>query len=88
MERLVREGVRFRFTMSLTPTLLAMLEDELLRVRYLRFLDSHIELANKEAGRTWEEAREYHNLALMYRANLLHCRGVFQEQYDTFLARG
>ena len=42
MEHLEADGVRFKLTMSLTPTLLAMLEDELLRHRYLRFLDEHL----------------------------------------------
>lgn len=88
MERLERDGIPFRITMSLTPTLLAMLEDELLRMRYLRFLDSHIELANREAERTWNNDREFHNLALMYRSRLEHCRAVFAEQYQTFLVRG
>ena len=38
-EGLLRDGVPFRLTMSLTPTLCAMLDDELLRERYLRYLD-------------------------------------------------
>src|SRR5438105_4427167 len=38
-EGLVRDGIPFQITMSLTPTLCAMLDDELLRERYLRYLD-------------------------------------------------
>ncbi len=36
MQRLVNDSVPFKLTMSLTPTLCAMLQDELLRDRYLR----------------------------------------------------
>jgi len=88
MERLSNDGVPFRLTMSLTPTLLAMLEDELLRVRYLRFLDEHLELASREIDRTYREARDFHHLAHMYKTRFEECRGVFADQYDTFLARG
>ena len=45
MQRLVRDGVPFKLTMSLTPTLCAMLQDQLLRERYLRYLDRAIDLA-------------------------------------------
>ena len=41
-EGLFRDGVPFRLTMSLTPTLCAMLNDELLRERYLRYLDRRL----------------------------------------------
>ena len=36
MRRLVDEGVAFRLTMSLTPTLCTMLRDELLQERFVR----------------------------------------------------
>src|SRR5712691_12163962 len=45
MQRLVNENVSFKLTMSLTPTLCAMLQDELLRERYVRHLDLLIDLA-------------------------------------------
>ena len=45
MQRLVNDRVPFKLTMSLTPTLCAMLDDELLRERYLRHLDALIDLA-------------------------------------------
>jgi 1,4-alpha-glucan branching enzyme len=49
--RLVVEQVKFRLTISLSPTLLAMMEDPLLQERYLRHLNGLIELAGKEIGR-------------------------------------
>src|SRR5881409_325874 len=51
MRRLAEEGVTFRLTMSLTPTLCAMLRDELLQQRYLRHLERMIGLARQEIER-------------------------------------
>src|ERR1700694_4403291 len=51
MQRLVSERVPFKLTMSLTPTLCAMLQDELLRERYVRHLDLLIDLAARERKR-------------------------------------
>ena len=44
-EGLERDGVDWRLTMSVTPTLAAMLSDPLLQYRYLRHLDNLIALA-------------------------------------------
>src|SRR5260370_40214873 len=51
MHRLVDDGVPFKLTMSITPTLCAMLEDELLRERYVRHLNLLIDLAERERKR-------------------------------------
>src|SRR6266516_5552681 len=51
MQRLVNDGVAFRLTMSITPTLCAMFQDELLRERYVRHLDLLIELVEREQKR-------------------------------------
>src|SRR5437660_8058330 len=51
MQRLVRDRVPFKLTMSLTPPLIAMLNDELLRVRYERQLERLIDLARREVER-------------------------------------
>jgi 1,4-alpha-glucan branching enzyme len=51
MKRLLDDGVRFKLTMSLTPTLCAMLQDDLLRGRYVRHLDLLIELGRSERER-------------------------------------
>ncbi len=48
MRRLVQDEVPFRLTMSLTPTLCAMLGDPLLQQRYLRHLERLIGLARQE----------------------------------------
>src|SRR5213083_2971348 len=51
MQRLVNDGVPFKLTMSTTPTLCAMLQDELLRERYVRHLDLLIDLTARELKR-------------------------------------
>jgi 1,4-alpha-glucan branching enzyme len=51
MRRLVDDSVPFKLTMSLTPTLCAMLQDELLRERYVRHLDLLIDLTANEQKR-------------------------------------
>jgi 1,4-alpha-glucan branching enzyme len=51
MQRLVDDDVPFKLTMSLTPTLCTMLQDELLRERYVLHLDNLIDLASREQER-------------------------------------
>src|SRR4249920_3442341 len=65
MAGLERDGVDWRLTMSVTPTLAAMLSDPLLQYRYVRHIDNLIALAGEEIERTrWQP--EFHHLALMY----------------------
>ncbi len=86
-EGLDRDGVDWRLTMSVTPTLAAMLSDPLLQYRYIRHLDNLIALAGKEIDRTrWQP--EFHRLALMYHARFNRCREVFVNQYGNNLLRG
>jgi 1,4-alpha-glucan branching enzyme len=51
MQRLVDDSVPFKLTMSLTPTLCAMLQDLLLRERYVQHLDGLIDLTAREQKR-------------------------------------
>src|ERR1043166_6012865 len=51
MQLLASDGVPFKLTMSITPTLCAMLQDELLRRRYVQHLDLLIDLAARERER-------------------------------------
>jgi 1,4-alpha-glucan branching enzyme len=51
LQRLVNDRVPFKLTMSITPTLCAMLQDDLLRERYVRHLDLLIDLAGREQKR-------------------------------------
>src|SRR6266852_214380 len=51
MQRLVNNRVPFKLTISLTPTLCEMLQDELLRQRYVKHVDLLIDLAARERKR-------------------------------------
>ncbi len=69
---LVNDGIDFRITMSLTPTLIAMLTDPLLQQRYVRHISKLIELAGKEIERTRDQP-EFNPLAHMYRDMFRQC---------------
>ncbi len=84
---LERDGVDWRVTMSVTPTLAAMLSDPLLQYRYVRHLDNLIALTKKEIERTrWEP--EFHHLAHMYHNRFTRAREVFVTQYGHNLLNG
>src|SRR5437667_12800318 len=57
LEALDRDHVPCRLTISISPPLLGMLSDRLLRARYLRHLDRLVELAEQEERRTGGDAR-------------------------------
>lgn len=79
-DRLIEDGVDFRVTMSITPSLLSMMTDPLLQYRYLRHLNKLIDLAGREIERTrWMP--EFHELALMYFWRLTRARQIFSERY-------
>jgi 1,4-alpha-glucan branching enzyme len=77
---LVNDGVDFRITMSLTPTLIAMLTDPQLQHRYVRHLNKLAELSEKEIERTKHQP-EFNALAHLYRGIFLNARTVFEEKY-------
>src|SRR5436309_14562143 len=57
MEQLVHDEVPFQLSMTVTPTLCAMLRDELLRERYVRYLDRSLALAEREIERNRDDER-------------------------------
>lgn len=71
LQRLLEDAVPCRMTVSLSPTLLAMLQDSLLASRYVRYLDQRIELAEKETART---APDPHLQKLARYYQTLYCR--------------
>ena len=56
-QKLVDEGVNFRITMSITPTLLSMFDNKLLQQKYIHYLEKLIELSGKEIERTKDNER-------------------------------
>ncbi len=83
-EGLMRDQVPFRLTMSLTPTLLSMMEDSLLQSRYIRHLDRSLELAEKEVHRTRGDDN-FHPLALHYQKRFQEARTTFCDRYQSNL---
>ncbi len=77
---LVRDGVDFKLTISLSPTLMSMLMDSHLQSKYLKHLDKLIELSSKEIERTkWEP--HFNSLAHMYHSSFLESRRIFADDY-------
>ena len=79
-EGLVNDGIDFRITMSLSPSLIAMLTDPLLQERYVGHVTKLIELSEKEVERT-AHLPEFNASARMYRELFGNARSVFEEQY-------
>ena len=72
-----RDGMDAPLTLSLSPTLCAMLLDPLLRDRYERHLNGLIELAEKEIHRThWDRA--FRELAWMYHHRFTSVRDTWR----------
>ncbi len=80
-EGLVRDGVDFRITMTLTPPLIAMLQDPLLQQRYVGHIGKLIELSEKEIHRTRQQP-EFNRTAVMYRDKFLSARHTFVDKYS------
>jgi 1,4-alpha-glucan branching enzyme len=78
-DRLRDEGVPFKVTLSVSPTLAGMMEDPLLRERCVQHLDLSLRLAERECERTcdWPDVNF---LAHMYRR-------LFEEARETFVER-
>ncbi|MDT3699040.1 MAG: 1,4-alpha-glucan branching protein domain-containing protein [Thermincola sp.] len=79
-ESLIKDGIDFRITMSLTPPLMSMLTDEVLQERYSKYITRQIELAEKEIERTrWDP--KFHHLALMYRDMYIRASQTYHDRY-------
>jgi 1,4-alpha-glucan branching enzyme len=83
--RLRVENVPFRVTMSITPPLAAMLDDELLRGRYRRYLGRLLELADKEVRGNFEQTRPG-EIARHYLHRFLSIQGFLDEWAGDLLA--
>lgn len=86
LDSLVEEGIDYRLTFSLTPTLASMLLDPFLQSRYLNRIGRLIELAEKEMERTKSQP-EFHALACMYHRRFHLARTAFVERYKRNLVQ-
>jgi len=81
LDRLQKDKVKFRLTLSLSPTLISMLSDDLLQSRYQLYLKQRIELAEKEIVRTHQQP-QYQKLARLYRRVFLNAETTYLDQYQ------
>ena len=87
MERLTNDGVPFKLTMSISPTLCAMLQDQLLRERYVRHLDLLIDLAARERKRNRKHPQLF-ELAEFYISLFSETRQQFVDEWNCDLLSG
>ncbi len=84
-EKLVEDGIDFRITMSMTPTLISMLTDRLLQERYLKHINGLIELSHKEIERTsWQP--QFQKLAIMYLNHFCRSRDTFEKYHRNLVS--
>ena len=79
-QELDSDGVPFSLTFSLSPTLLAMMEDTFLQDRYAGYLTKMQELAEREEERTAGDP-VFAPLVRMYRENLNQVSYIYNEKY-------
>ena len=95
LDRLEEDGIEYRLTLSLSPTLLSMLADRFLQHRYRERLERLIELGARELGRTRSQP-SFNALARMTHRRLLEvrqlfvdrCRGNLVPAFKAFLETG
>ncbi len=81
LDRLQQDKVVYRLTLSLSPTLITMLQDGLLQNRFLRHLHTLLELADKEIARTQDQP-ELLSLAGLYRQRFLEALFIYNNHYQ------
>jgi len=85
LDGLLADGVEYRLTLTLSPPLVSMMTDALLVERYLRHLDSLVELSRREMERTARWQPQFRELARFYHDEFRDVRRVFREQYGSNL---
>lgn len=80
IDSLLDDGVDFSLAISLSPTLIAMMEDELLNARYKKRLESLIELSCKEMLRTRNDPA-LNRLARMYYELFKEALFIYSDKY-------
>ena len=85
-DTLLAEESDFRITMSITPTLMTMLTDQLLQSRYIHYVERLIELTSRELERTKNQS-EFNRLALMYNDKYKNDLYIFREKYSCNLIK-
>lgn len=76
-DRLLNDGVSFRVAFSLSPTLTALLEDDLLQRRHIEHTARMVDIAEREVHRLRHDAR-FHPLAVAYRDYFREAQRLFE----------
>lgn len=76
-DRLAGDGIDYRVTFSMTPTLLSLCADPLMQRRYAAYLERLIGLADKETERLRNDER-LHPLAAMYAARFRQLMELYE----------
>lgn len=79
--KLAQEDIPYKITISLSPPLLEMLNDNLLKERYKRYLENLMELSAKEIDRVKGDPR-LHSLAQMYWRQFSEIYNDFTETFS------
>ena len=85
-ERLTRENVDFRLTMSLTPPLCNMMADPLLSSRFQRYYNQRLELSEKELVRT--RNTKFYDVAKMYERKFKRIKELYEDYYHGNILEG
>ncbi|TDX45279.1 glycoside hydrolase family 57 protein [Orenia marismortui] len=75
---LINQKTTFKLTLSLSPTLISMLTDNLLQSRYSKYLDNLIELSEKEINRTANQP-QFNTIAKMYNNKFKLAKKIFNK---------
>ena len=81
LDRLKEEKIQGSITFSISPTLIAMLDDSLLRDRYEAFLDEVIGLARREVERT-KESTVFNPIAKQYLNRYVETKKNYRKKYN------
>ena len=81
MDNLTRDRVRFRLTLTLSPPLVAMLQDALLMARCERRIEALLRLASREARRTAAQEKNLFSPTAFAEQDLAALRELFINTY-------
>jgi 1,4-alpha-glucan branching enzyme len=87
LDGLLRDGADYRLTMTLSPTLISMMQDPLLVHRYHRYVDRLVDLSGREIERTHRVDSRLEGLARFYHDEYKEIRSIFREEYGSDLVR-
>lgn len=80
IERLKHRRIDARLTLSISPTLMAMLDDEYLRERYVRFMERLLDLGDRETART--NGTPDRPLAQRHVRHLRRCLSAYEKAFQ------